>query len=115
MRAKWRNDIDNFNYIIIVLLIMKNIFGAYPSLTTYLGEKRLLTVGNEALVSVIRPHTAKQGRMLVAVTRDGYRTDYPIRYDNGSVAFDNPEWFSKRFLMRATPHIRKFDELDNSK
>lgn len=32
---------------------------------------------------------------------NGFWTDYPIRYENGKVAFNNPEWFTKR-LREAT-------------
>lgn len=85
--------------------VKANQFGAYPNLTTFIGEKRLLTVGNEALVSVIRPNTSNQARMLVAITCDGFRTDYPIAYDSGKIGWDNPEWFGERFKERARVHI----------
>lgn len=78
-----------------------------PNLTTYLGESRLLTVGREALVSVIRPNTYRQARMLVAVTRCGYYTDYPLLTASGAVTWDFPERFSKRFRERAGRLIRK--------
>jgi hypothetical protein len=71
------------------------------NLTTYAGEHRLLTVGKECLVSAFRPDTAKQVSMLVAVDRTGFFTDYPILYDNDTVAWDRPERFSKRFIKLA--------------
>jgi hypothetical protein len=45
--------------------------------------------------------TAKQVRMLVAVDRTGYFVDYPILYDNDTVAWDRPERFSRRFIELA--------------
>jgi len=99
---------------------MKNLSDT-RTLTTYIGEKRLFTLGNECLVSVIRPHTCGKARMLVAVTADGYRTDYPIWYGDASpesreipgfsrsrIGWDNPEWFTKRFRERAARHIVRF-------
>lgn len=41
-------------------------------------------------------------RSYVAVTRDGYRTDYPYQYNGPAsndtrVFWDNPEWFTQGF------------------
>lgn len=83
--------------------VKANSFGAFPCLTTFRGEKRLYTYNKEALVEVDRPDSI--ARMLVAVTRDGYRTDYPILYDSGKVGWDHPEWFSKGFLAGAAKLI----------
>lgn len=77
----------------------------YQRLTTYANETRVFTLGREALVSVARPDTCGKARMLVAVTRDGFRTDYPRAYWNGTVGWDSPELFSKRFRERAKRHI----------
>lgn len=77
------------------------------NLTTFACEQRVLTVGREALVSANLP-VGLSGRMLVAITRDGFRTDYPMAYDSGRVVYDHPEWFSRRFKERAAPHIRRF-------
>jgi len=82
----------------------RNANGAFPNVTTFANEKRLLTVGRECLVEVDKAAGAP-GRMLVAVTRDGFRTDYPITYESGAVAYDNPELFSKRFKERAKRFI----------
>ena len=87
---------------------MKNL-PSYKTLTTYTGETRVFTLGNECLVSVLRSNGwGGRDRMLVAVTKDGYRTDYPIAYDSGSIGWDTPEYFTKRFRERAARHIRAF-------
>lgn len=77
------------------------------NLTTFAGERRVLTIGREALVCVKRP-AGQMGHMLVAITRDGFRTDYPMAYDSGQVVYNHPEWFSRRFKERAAPHVRRF-------
>lgn len=85
----------------------RNANGEFPSLTTFAGEQRVLTIGREALVSVNRANG--MGRMLVAVSRTGYHTDYPAVYNSqGVVQWDSPERFSKRFKERARAHVLSF-------
>jgi hypothetical protein len=77
-------------------------------LTTFPNETRLLTVGRETLVEVDATLPAEKGRrFFVANTRDGFRTDYPYCHfaPEKRVFWDNPEWFSKRFRLRATSKI----------
>ena len=84
---------------------MKNL-PAHKTLTTYVGERRVFTLGNEALVSVIRPHTCGKARMLVAVSADGYRTAYPFVTVSGKIDWNVSFFLSKRFLERSARHIR---------
>src|SRR5208282_4260104 len=48
-----------------------------------------------------------QGRRYVAITADGYLTDYPLMYDhNKQVVWDNPEWFSEEFKASVAKQLR---------
>jgi hypothetical protein len=43
------------------------------------------------------------GRGFVAVTKDGFRTDYPMLRSTGGgsiTVWDNPEWFTKGFKRK---------------
>lgn len=81
------------------------------------------TFPNESLVYrhpngevLVTAYTAT-GRAFVAVTKDGYRTDYPVLESlagSSIVRWDNPEWFTKGFrdkcvlaMLGRLPRARK--------
>lgn len=73
------------------------------ALTTYKNEKFIFAAKNgEALVSVSRENGAP---FFVAVTRDGFRTDYPMWDGVSMVRWDHPEWFTKAFRARVARYI----------
>ncbi len=77
------------------------------SLTTFQNEKIILKHNGETLVEVDDARPANKGkRMVVAVTRDRLRTDYPVFYGK-IVTWDNPEWFSKGFKLRVSKYSQK--------
>lgn len=77
-----------------------------PFSVTAVPEKKFTTFPNEELLyehpngeALVAADTAT-GRAFVAVTKDGYRTDYPVfeRLSGSSTTrWDNPEWFTKGF------------------
>lgn len=70
--------------------------------TTFEDERAVYVHRNgEALVTV----TINGTRVYVAVTKDGFRTDYPIDYGTGQVGWDNPEWFTAGFKSNARKAI----------
>ena len=72
--------------------------------TTFKDEVLMYRHPNgEALVSTRAGH--KDGRQFVAVTADGFRTDYPHWDTVSSVRWDNPEYFTKGFRNRAASII----------
>ena len=80
------------------------------TLTAFANEITLLRVGRETLVEVDCALPSNKGRrMFVAVTRDGFRTDYPYCEfaPENRVLWDNPEWFSKRFRVRVARKISR--------
>ncbi len=82
------------------------------ALTTFRNETLLLSVGNARLVEVDRPFPEDAGkRMFVAVHRDGLRTDYPLMTEPGRIYWGTPEWFTRRFRVRAS---RKISRLSRS-
>lgn len=77
-------------------------------LTAFANEQVVFALpSGEALVTVDRQTGDGDPRMLVAVTADGFRTDYPIQYDNGNLGWDNPEWFSDEFKDKVKQHLSK--------
>jgi hypothetical protein len=70
-------------------------------LTSFNNEKLIFSRNGESLVQVDDARPANKGkRMYVAVTKDGFRTDYPL--SNGKrVTWDNPEMFSSQFRKQA--------------
>jgi hypothetical protein len=86
-----------------------NHIGYSPSTYTTFPDERLVYRhrNGEALVTAI----VLSKRSYVAVTRDGYRTDYPHTYDGPAsndtrVFWDNPEYFTKGFKDKAYKAIR---------
>lgn len=80
------------------------------NLTTFANETRLLSVGRETLVEVDCARPSQKGkRMFVAVTRDGFRTDYPYCQfaPENRVLWSNPEWFSRRFRERVARKVSR--------
>jgi hypothetical protein len=71
--------------------------------TTFADEQLVLKVGRAALVTA----TIHGRRAYVAAAANGYNTDYPLNYGTGQVGWNNPEFFSKRFLDRARKAILK--------
>ncbi len=70
--------------------------------TTFADEKLVYLHRNgEVLVTA----TIHGYRVYVAVTKDGYRTDYPIDIGKGQVSWDNPEWFTNGFKNKAIKAI----------
>jgi hypothetical protein len=61
------------------------------SITTFKNEKILWQKGKYAVVEVDNERT---GKRMIVVT-DGLRTDYPIQYLDGAIAYGHPEWFPK--------------------
>lgn len=73
------------------------------NITTFPDEEILLQMPNgEALVHAYFPGTKRHG--YVAVTKDGFRTDYPL-FIGGKVFWDNPEWFTNKFRDKAAEQI----------
>lgn len=73
--------------------------------TTFPNEEVLLTMPNgEVLVRTDALH--RLGKQFVAVTRDGFRTDYPYFDTVRTTCWDNPEWFTKKFIERASRIIK---------
>ena len=74
---------------------------------------KLSTFPNEEVVLRLAPDGGLAmadmvgGRQYVAVTADGYRTDYPIMHDDGRVYWDNPEWFPKSFREKVQRAMAK--------
>ena len=70
--------------------------------TSFASESLLyLHRNNEALCEVVTAN----GRQYCAVTKDGYRTDWPT-FDGQTVRWDNPEWFTKGFKVRAARIVK---------
>lgn len=61
------------------------------TITTFNNEKILWKKGKYAIVEADNERT---GKKMIVVT-DGLRTDYPILYSDGTIAYNNPEWFPK--------------------
>jgi hypothetical protein len=66
--------------------------------TTFPNEKVLVQSNGCTLVECDALH--RPGRQYVAVTRDGFRTDYP-HWNGTYVGWDNPEWFPVTFREKA--------------
>lgn len=70
--------------------------------TTFENEVECITHNHEKLVLA----DVRGKRTFVAVTRDGFRTDFPIFYThNRSTAWDHPEWFSRKFKDKVHAHF----------
>jgi hypothetical protein len=67
--------------------------------TTFPNEKVLVQANGCTLVECDALH--RPGRQYVAVTRDGFRTDYPHWDGVSHVVWDNPEWFPVTFREKA--------------
>lgn len=82
--------------------------------TTFPDERLVYVHRNgEALVTAI----VLEKRSYIAVTRDGFRTDYPYCYDGSASAdarifWDNPEWFTQGFKAKAYKAIHARKGLD---
>lgn len=61
------------------------------------------TKGKYTLGYELNPHTGRPRWRL----DDGWCTDWPIRYDDGRVAFDNPEFWPKSILAWATKIVAR--------
>lgn len=65
--------------------------------TTFQNEQLLYQHPNGEVLVIA---DTAMGRSFVAVTKDGFRTDYPIferLAGSSTTRWDNPEWFTKGF------------------
>lgn len=62
--------------------------------TTFKNETVILKRGKEVLLETAH---CNGGRQFVALARNQFNTDYPLRYDDGKLGWDNPEYFTPEF------------------
>jgi len=76
--------------------------------TTYPDETVIYTHSNGEVLCEVEGRLEPHRKFFVAVTKDGFCTDYPLWTGTG-VVWDNPERFTKAFRIAATNAIAKLN------